>query len=130
MFFTDSTKESALKHLRNASPEVKNIVTTLLTDAILEGNLPEEHKIEVRILKAHRELRDLLNDSFDNFAQPIPPTEVGNALCKDLYPLRKEFLEYLQAAKVGLESFLRSHPAPVITEEFLKEQIEILEKEN
>ena len=130
MFFTEKTKESSLNRLKNASPEAVTILADFLMDGILNGEMPEEHKIGVRIMQAHRQLKALLEDNFDKFAQPIPPTEEGNALCKELYPVRKAYFEYLQLVKANLESFLKSNPAPVISEEFLKEQEKILERKS
>ena len=83
---------------------------------------PEEHKVEVRIMKATSELWDLLDKCHHRFANPIPPTEEGNKLIQEVYPARKAYLEWLQRTKAALERHLEENPMPQISEQWLDEQ--------
>ena len=109
----DSIKES----LGNAGKETKELLADILANVILSSSIPEESKIEVRIMLAYRELDDLLSKTSNGFAAPIPPTEAGEKFQEEAYPTRKEFLEYLQLMKVGLDSFLAANPVPEIPPE-------------
>lgn len=115
MFIPDHIKSS----LDGASRESKDLLASILADVILSIDIPEESKIEVRIMKAANDLESTLHKAGIGFSEPIPPTEEGERLQKQLYPARKEFLEYLQLAKAGLDSFLAATPIPEIPPELL-----------
>lgn len=125
MFTPESRKDLAGK-LESMPKDARSFVIDLLTDHLLSGPLPEEIKIDVRIMKAHRELDALLTDALNGFATPIPPTEEGKKLNQSLFESRKQFLEWLELTRVGLESFLAATPIPKIDPEFLKVQEENL----
>lgn len=124
--FTPEFKNQLSKKLDSASPEAKNFFIDLLTESLLAGGLPEEHKVEVRIMKATSELRDLLDKCYHRFANSIPPTEEGNKLIREVYPARKAYLEWLQLTKAALERHLEENPMPQISEQWLDEQQKIL----
>lgn len=107
-----------IKHsLDGASKEVKDLLGKILAESILSSSLPEEHKIEIRIMTAFRDFQEVMNNAYEGFANPIPPTEEGEAFAKEIYPSRQEFLEYLQLMKAGLDSFLAANPIPEIPPE-------------
>ena len=124
--FTPEFKNQLSKKLDSASPEAKNLFFDLLTESLLAGGLPEEHKVEVRIMKATSKLRDLLDKCHHRFANPIPPTEEGNKLIQEVYPARKAYLEWLQLTTAALERHLEENPMPQISEQWLDEQQKIL----
>ena len=124
--FTSEFREQLSKKLDKAPAEAKDFFIDLMTEGILAGSLSEEHKVEVRIMKASRELKDLLDKCLKGFANPIPPTEEGEKLIQKYYPVRRAYLEWLQLTKAGLESHLQANPIPQISEKFLDEQTKIL----
>lgn len=123
---TPEFKNQLSKKLDGASPEAKNFFIDLLTESLLAGSMPEEHKVDVRILKTTSELRQLLDKSVSRFGNPIPPTEEGNKLIQEVYPARKAFLEWLQLTKAALERHLEETSMPQISEQWLDEQQKIL----
>lgn len=102
------------KRLHEAPQELKNLLVDILSESILSSNIPEESKIEVRIMKTYSELDNLMSRTTRAFGCPIPATEEGKALAKRIYPARQAFLEYLQLTKAGLENFLVNVPVPDI----------------
>ena len=106
------------KSLNEASTETKKLLASLLTEAILGSSIPEEHKIECRIMMAFEELDELMSKTARRFAIPIPPSE--EELVKRIYPARQAFLEYLGLVKEGLENFLLNVPVPDIPPEYIK----------
>lgn len=108
------------KRLQNAPEDTKKLLVDLLSDAILSSSIPEESKIEVRIMQAYNELDVLFHRTTRAFRCPIPLTEEGKALAKRIYPARQAFLEYLQLTKAGLENFLVNVPVPDIPPEYIK----------
>lgn len=124
--FTPEFHNQLSKKIDSASPETRNFIIDMLTEGLLAESLPEEHKVEVRIMKATSELRDLLDKCQHRFANPIPPTEEGNKLIQEVYPARKAFLEWLQLTKAALERHLEETSMPQISEQWLDEQQKIL----
>ena len=108
------------KRLHEAPQELKNLLVDILSETILSSNIPEESKIEVRIMNTYGKLDDLLSRTTRAFGCPIPATEEGKALAKRIYPARQAFLEYLQLTKAGLENFLVNVPVPDIPPEYVK----------
>lgn len=106
------------KKLQEAPLELKKLLADILTESILSSNIPEESKIEVRIMSAYSELGELLSRTARVFGYPIPPA--GQELAKQIYPARQAFLEYLQLTKAGLENFLANVPVPDIPPEYIK----------
>lgn len=97
----------------NPTPEMlKKPLSDILTELILSSNIPEESKIEVRIMSAYREMDELLSRTARAFGCPIPSAD--QELAKQIYPARQAFLEYLQLTKAGLENFLTNVPVPDI----------------
>lgn len=107
-----------MNRLHEAPFEAKKLLADLLTEAILGSNIPEESKIEVRIMQAYGELDELVSKTSKTFACPIPPSD--EALRDKIYPARQAFLEYLKLMKGGLENFLVNVPVPEIPPEYLK----------
>lgn len=106
------------RRMKNAPIESLNIVADIMMDAILKSDLPKEAKIEVEIMRAFKDMVDALHAASIGFDCHIPPTEEGKAVQARIYPARKEFLEYLQLMKTGLDSFLAANPVPDIPPEF------------
>lgn len=80
-----------------------------LTDLILRiDGIPEDAKIELRLINALDRLFKALKDGFDPYVMPRRP----GAYRESLLPLRQEVLEYIQLMEVGLNSFLAAHPIP------------------
>lgn len=100
------------KKLQDAPRELKKLLADILTESILSSNIPEENKIEVRIMRGYEELDELLSRTVRVFGCPIPPED--QELAKRIYPARQAFLEYLKLMKGGLENFLVNVPAPDI----------------
>lgn len=106
------------KKLQEAPQELKKLLADILTESILNSNIPEQSKIEVRIMKAFGELDELLTKTAKHFGCPIPCVE--EELCNRVYPARQAFLEYLQLTKAGLEDFLANVPLPDIPPMYLE----------
>lgn len=106
------------KQLNDAPVAAKKLLASILTEAILSSDIPEEHKIEWRIMTARAELGELVSETTRRFAIPIPPKDEETA--KRIYPARRAFLEYLGLMKEGLENFLRNVPVPDIPPEYIK----------
>ena len=115
--------------LKNAPREVKDAVADIMIDAILSSEgIPEESKIEVRIMRAYKDVEALLDEIFKGYSRPIPPTEEGKKVQAQIYPARKEFLDYLLLMKVGLESFVAANPIPDIPPQFRRAVQEQLDR--
>ena len=115
--------------LKNAPREVKDMVADIMIDAILADNrIPKESKIEVRIMKAYKDVHDLFEDVYKGYACPIPPSEEGKEVQARIYPARKEFLDYLLLMKAGLESFVAANPIPDIPPKFRRAVQEQLDR--
>lgn len=108
------------KKLQEAPQELKKLLADILTESILSSNIPEESKIEVRIMSAYSELDELLSITTRAFGCPIPPAD--QELAKRIYPARQAFLEYLQLTKAGLKNFLVNVPVPEIPPEYIKRE--------
>ena len=92
--------------------EASSAAIDLLTEIMLSApNTPECRKIELRIMRETKRLRDRMDDAFMAFASPIKDLEE----CEAAYAERKEVLEHIQLMGAGLDSFLAVHPAPVKT---------------
>lgn len=115
--------------LKNAPKEVKDAVADIMIDAILSSeSIPKESKIEVRIMKAYKDLEALLEETFKGYSCPIPQTEEGKKVQAQIYPARKEFLDYLLLMKAGLESFVAANPIPDIPPKFRRAVQEQLDR--
>ena len=108
------------KRLHEAPEGAKKLLVDILTDAILNSDIPEESKIEVRIMQTFSELDELLMKTSRLFGCPTPSTEEGRNIAKKIYPARQAFLEYLQLTKAGLENFLLNVPVPDIPPEYIR----------
>ena len=103
------------KRFDNSSVEAKMLLADMLTSMILKNeNVPEESKIEVRIMDAYRKFDMRLTEVFVGFSTPIPSSDAGRKVQKRVYPARQAFLEWLQLTAAGLESLLECHPVPDI----------------
>lgn len=115
--FTPNTED----RFNNASLDAKMLLADMLAGMILNSeSIPEESKIEVRIMDAYRKFDTRLTEVFKGYSCPIPGTEAGKEVQKRVYPARQAFLEWLQLTAAGLESLLAVHPVPDIPPEFRK----------
>ena len=109
--FTPNTEEKFNK----TSFDAKMLLADMLTDLIIQSEtVPEESKIEVRIMSAYRKFDTRLTEVFQGFACPVPSTEEGKEVQKRAFPARKAFLEWLELTAAGLESLLTAYPIPDI----------------
>lgn len=104
--------------MKNAPKEVTDMVADIMIESILSSSIPEESKIEVRIMKICRDIEATVHKAMNDFACPIPPTEEGKEVQRKALPARQAFLEYLQLMKGGLDTFLQQVPAPDIPPEY------------
>ena len=107
-----------ISRMKNAPKEVTDMVADIMIESILSSSIPEESKIEVRIMKICRDIEATVNKAMNDFALPIPPTEEGKEVQRKAFPARQAFLEYLQLMKGGLDTFLQQVPAPDIPPEY------------
>lgn len=107
-----------ISRMKNAPREVTDMVADIMIESILSSSIPEEVKIEVRIMKICRDIEATVHKAMNDFACPIPPTEEGKEVQRKAFPARQAFLEYLQLMKGGLETFLQQVPAPDIPPEY------------
>lgn len=103
----------------DAQDALKDILMAMTKAAIAHVDVPEEAEIEVKLIEAYDSCQHDLHAAFREYALPIDPSlEGGIELQKELLPVRKEFLEYMQLMQVGLRSFLTAHPMPEIPQKF------------
>ena len=102
----------------NAPREVKDFIAEFMIASILRSDIPEESKIEVKLLKICKELEHSIHKVMEDFGCPIPSTEEGKEVQRKAFPARQACLEYLQLMKEGLETFLDQVPAPDIPPEY------------
>lgn len=76
-----------------------------LADMLIDSNMPEEHKICIKICREGKKNCDKLMRISDIYADPT-----GREDDQSLFQLRKEVHEYLQLVGVGLEQFISTHP--------------------
>ena len=74
---------------------------------LMDPNTPETSKVELRILRKIKELDGLIRKCTD-YAHP----QTDRKRLEQLYPLRREVLEYLTLVAAGMEAFLSEHPMP------------------
>lgn len=74
---------------------------------IIHANIPEEVKIEIRLMKAVEGLVDCIAEGFEAYIKPR-----GGEDRQRLLPLRQEVLEYIALMQAGLKTFLDAHPIP------------------
>lgn len=108
------------KKYENAPPAVRNMLVDILTDSILSSdNIPEEIKIEVRIMAICREVEATVHKAMDDFACPLPSFDPeGSEVQRRVFPARQQFLEYMQLVQGGLNAFLQQCPPPDIPARF------------
>lgn len=112
---------SAEERYNKASLESKILLADMLTEMILKSpTIPEESKIEARIMDVYRKFDTRLTEVFQGFATPIPSAGGGKEVQQRVYPARQAFLEWLQLTAAGLESLLAVHPIPDIPPEYRK----------
>ena len=87
--------------MKNAPKEVADMVADIMIESILSSSIPEEVKIEVRIMQICRDIEATVHKAMNDFACPIPPTEEGKEVQRKAFPARQAFLEYLQLMKGG-----------------------------
>lgn len=89
--------------------EATSAAIEMLGSVMLESDLPEAHKIGLRIMLETKRLTDKIERAFLAFAEPVRDEEKTEAL----FPARKEVYGYLQLVSAGIDTFLETHPAPV-----------------
>lgn len=114
----DNFNPMLIGRMKNAPKEVTDMVADIMIESILSSSIPEESKIEVRIMQICRDIEATVHEAMNNFACPIPPTEEGKEVQRKAFPARQAFLEYLQLMKGGLDTFLQQVPAPDIPPEY------------
>lgn len=115
----DNFNPMLIGRMKNAPKEVTDMVADIMIESILSSSIiPEESKIEVRIMQICRDIEAAVHKAMDDFACPIPPTEEGKEVQRKAFPARQAFLEYLQLMKGGLDTFLSQVPAPDIPPEY------------
>ena len=74
----------------------------MLLDCSLESDMPEEHKIGLRIMKAVHKLEENVRSFMILFADPtkLPDTP-------ETFEMRKEALDYITLVGVGLDQYLQ-----------------------
>lgn len=114
----DNFNPMLIGRMKNAPKEVTDMVADIMIESILSSSIPEESKIEVRIMQICRDIEATVHEAVNNFACPIPLTEEGKEVQRKAFPARQAFLEYLQLMKGGLDTFLQQVPAPDIPPEY------------
>ena len=114
----DNFNPMLLGRMKNAPKEVTDMVADIMIESILSSSIPEEVKIEVRIMQICRDIEATVHKAMNDFACPIPPTEEGKEVQRKAFPARQAFLEYLQLMKGGLDTFLEQVPAPDIPSKY------------
>lgn len=89
--------------------EAESAVLDMIGGMMLESDLPENRKIELRVLFETKKLTDKIMKAFLAFAKPVNDDQKAEAL----FPVRKEVYEYLQLVSAGIDTFLETHPAPM-----------------
>lgn len=89
--------------------EAESAVLDMIGGMMLESDLPENRKIELRVLLETKKLTDKIKKAFLAFAEPVNDDQKAEAL----FPVRKEVYEYLQLVSAGFDTFLETHPAPM-----------------
>lgn len=92
-----------------AEHAARSMMIDMLGSMMLESDIPESKKIEIRIALETKKLTDKINKAFLSYAMPVRDEEKTEAL----FPLRKEAYEYLQLVSAGIDTFLETHPAPM-----------------
>lgn len=105
--FTSPPPAAGMMQDAQAKHAAASAAIDLIGKMMLQSNLPEQKKIELRIMLETKKLTDKITESFLAFAQPTTDDKT-----EALYPVRKEVYEYLQYVNVGIDSFLAEHPAP------------------
>ena len=114
----DYTPEMRRK-FRNAPRAAKDLLAEIMIDGILSSDIPEESKIEVRLMKICKEIEDEVHNIMTDFATPLPSHETeGKEVQQKAFPARQACLEYLQLVKGGLDAFRQQVPAPHIPEKY------------
>lgn len=103
--FTPKSTEELKKEM-----EAREIAANALLEIVLCANVPEEEKIPMRIIKAHRVISDMLMDIEQRVADP----ELENS--QELFETRKKVLEYFNVVGAGIQQFLELTPLPNQTE--------------
>ena len=93
--------------LRKAPLDAKRLLADLLMEQLLsDDSIPEIFKIVPMLAKACADFEEVFQKNFLAMCTNASDEEQA----QQLYPLRKEALEYVQLMKAGLESFLALHP--------------------
>ena len=86
--------------------EAREIISNALLEIMLCANIPEEEKIPMRIIKAHRVIINMLMDIEQRVADP----ELENS--QELFETRKKVLEYFNVVGAGIQKFMELTPLP------------------
>ena len=96
---------------------VKSAAADLLLDMLLnDSDMPEERKVELRILKVH----NLLGEVTREFSEKYAVYTCGSS-SPELYKVQKEALDYLTMVVQGIRQFMEATPLPVSTDSTTKD---------
>lgn len=93
--FTPPVEDFNKRKIQN---EAESMFIDLVGDAMLNSNMPEEQKINIRVLLQAKQVKDKLGAKLEKLCDPK-----SNNL--DLYAKRKEALQLLQKINAELDSF-------------------------
>ena len=91
-----------MREKQEAKHEAHKMFIDMLLDCSLESDMPEEHKIGLRIMKAVHKLEENVRSFMILFADPtkLPDTP-------ETFEMRKEALDYITLVGVGLDQYLQ-----------------------
>lgn len=107
MFEFERMRREAREQARKE--EVESRAIDMIGESLLcADGIPEYRKIELQILMEVKKLNQHILKVFQEYAVP----EMDDERIKEMYPARKEALEYLKLMGAGVDLFRQAHPAP------------------
>lgn len=94
--FADKAKEA----------EALSSLGDMLTNLLLEADMPEEQKITVKLCKAAKQTSTAVHALMEKYANPKLPDS------PELFETRKQVLEYLGLVELGLKQFMETTKLP------------------
>lgn len=91
-----------MREKQEAKHEAHKMFIDMLLDCSLESDMPEEHKIGLRIMKSVHKLEENVRSFMILFADPakLPDTP-------ETFEMRKEALDYITLVGVGLDQYMK-----------------------
>lgn len=78
----------------------------MLTDLLLEVDMPEEQKIGIKLCKAAKQTSHSIQTLMEKYANPKLPDS------PELFETRQQVLEYLGLVNLGLKQFMETTKLP------------------